>query len=152
MLSNRIESHQISKQHPIWKVIDENCFYSKNVYNSTMYAIRQEFINNGRWMRYRELVKTLKNSNAYIELKSQPAQQTIAMVDAVWKAFFTSVKDWKAHSDKYLGRPKLPKYLPKRENIQGLEGISLHILRKMVNRHINKTLHTLTEHIKNVLS
>lgn len=97
----------------LWRIVDENCFYSKNVYNSTNYAIRQEFIGNGRWMRYRELAKILKTIDAYKELKSQPAQQTIAMVDTAWKSFFSSIKDWKANPEKYLGRPKIPKYLPK---------------------------------------
>lgn len=113
MIKARVEQHLIRKGSDLWRIVDENCFYSKNVYNSTTYAIRQEFINNGRWMRYRELAKTLKNTEAYKELKSQPAQQTIAMVDAVWKSFFVAIKDWKAHPDKYLGRPKLPGYKPK---------------------------------------
>ena len=44
---------------------------------------------------------------------SQPAQQTLTILDKNWKSFFTAIKDWKKHPEKYLGRPKLPKYLPK---------------------------------------
>lgn len=33
------------------------------------------------------------------------------MLDKVWKSFFASIKDWNKYPNKYLGRPKLPKYL-----------------------------------------
>lgn len=113
MKSARVEQHQIRKGTALWRIVDENCFYAKNLYNFANYAIRNEFIVNGRWIRYRELAKTLKSSDPYKELMSQPAQQTLGMLDAVWKSFFAGIKDWKAHPEKYLGRPKLPKYLPK---------------------------------------
>jgi putative transposase len=64
-------------------------------------------------MRYRELAKLLKTSDPYRELMSQPAQQTLNMLDSIWRSFFTSIKDWKKHPEKYLGRPKLPRYKPK---------------------------------------
>ena len=113
MLCARVEQIQIRKHNPLWRVIDQNCFYSKNLYNYANYIVRQEYISNGRWIRYNELAGTLKTSDPYKELKSQPSQQTLTMLDAVWKSFFTANKDWKIHPDKYLGRPKLPGYKPK---------------------------------------
>jgi putative transposase len=109
----RVEQVQIRKHDPLWRVIDQNCYYSKNLYNYANYIIRQEFINNGRWIRYNELAGTLKESDPYKELMSQPSQQTLAMLDAVWKSFFTAIKDWNKNPSKYLGMPKLPRYLPK---------------------------------------
>ena len=44
---------------------------------------------------------------------SQPAQQTLKVLDKVWKSFFVAIKDWKKHPDKYLGMPKLPGYKAK---------------------------------------
>jgi len=111
--SNRVEQHLIKRSHPLWKVVDENCLYSKNLYNLGMYAIRQEFIRNGKWIRYKELDKLLQQTDAYKELMSQPAQQTLSALDKVWKSFFAGIKDWKKHPQKYLGRPKLPKYKDK---------------------------------------
>jgi len=35
------------------------------------------------------------------------------VLDKNWKSFFASIKDWKIHPEKYLGRPKLPKYKDK---------------------------------------
>ena len=34
-------------------------------------------------------------------------------MDKNWKAYFKSIKDWKENPSKYLGMPKLPKYLKK---------------------------------------
>ncbi len=94
-------------------MVDQNCFYSKNLFNFANYTIRQEFINNGKWIRYNELDKLLHNSEPYVELMSQPAQCTLSMLDKMWKSFFKSIKDWKKNPTKYLGMPKLPKYLAK---------------------------------------
>lgn len=113
MITNRVEQHVIRRGSNLWNTIDQNCFFSKNLYNYANYTIRQEFINNGRWIRYNELDKALHHTDPYVELMSQPAQQTLAALDRNWKAFFASIKDWKKNPGKYLGRPKIPKYLPK---------------------------------------
>ena len=113
MLSQRVEQILIKRNSPLWKTIDENCFFSKNLYNYANYIIRQEFINNGRWIRYNELDHMLHSSEPYIELMSQPSQQTLKTLDKVWKSFFVAIKDWKRNPKKYLGMPKLPKYKDK---------------------------------------
>ncbi len=43
-----------------YKFIDEYCFKSKNLYNYANYIIRQEFINNGKWIHYNELFRLVK--------------------------------------------------------------------------------------------
>jgi putative transposase len=97
----------------MWKVIDENCYYSKNLYNYANYFVRQEFINNNKWLNYHDLQRLLKDSEPYKQLKSQPSQCTLQVLDRNWKSFFAAIKDWKTHKEKYLGMPKLPKYLNK---------------------------------------
>lgn len=47
---------------------------------------------------------------------AQSAQQTLKLLDGNWKSFFASIKDWGKNKDKFLGRPKLPKYLKKDSN------------------------------------
>jgi putative transposase len=109
----RVEQQVIRKSHPMWKVIDENCFYSKTLYNHANYIIRQEFIENRLWIRCMELDKMLQNSEPYKQLKSQPSQCVLQVLDRNWKSFFKSMKDWKKNPSKYLGMPKLPDYKPK---------------------------------------
>ncbi len=113
MKSNRVEQQVISKQHPMWKIIDEMCFKSKNLYNYANYIIRQEFINNGKYIDYRTMNKNLKTEIDYKNCMSQPANCTLRLLDKNWKSFFVAIKDWTKHKDKYLGKPKLPKYLKK---------------------------------------
>jgi len=111
--TTRVEQHIIRHIHPIWKTVDQNCFYSKNLYNYANYIIRQEFVQNKKWIRFHELDKLIQQSDAYKQLKSQPSQSTLSVLDKAWKSFFVAIKDWKKNPTKYLGMPKLPRYLDK---------------------------------------
>jgi putative transposase len=111
--SKRTEQHIIKKSHPLWQLIDDNCFYSKNLYNYANYFIRQEFFNTGQWLRFYNLDKQLHQSEPYKQLMSQPSQCTLAVLDRAWKSFFVTIKDWKKHPEKYRGMPRPPKYKDK---------------------------------------
>ena len=114
---NRVEKHIIKSNNKYYKMLDEYCFKSKNLYNYANYIIRQEFINNGKWIRYNELDKILKKEDNNYDYKNMPlgssAQQCLKLLDKNWKSFFASIKDYNNNPSKYLGRPKLPKYRPK---------------------------------------
>lgn len=113
MKVQRCEQIVIRRSHPKYKAIDQHCFYSKNLYNEANYILRQEFINNGNYISYYDMNRDFKTHENYKLTFSQPANCTLRLLDKNWKSFFKAVKDWKAHPDKYLGRPKPPKYLPK---------------------------------------
>lgn len=114
---NRIEKHIIKLNNKYYNLLDEFCFKSKNLYNYANYIIRQEFINNGKWIRYNELDKMLKEKENDFDYRNMPlsssAQQCLKLLDKNWKSFFVSIKDYNNNPSKYLGRPKLPKYKPK---------------------------------------
>lgn len=97
----------------MWNVIDQNCRYSKNLYNYANYIIRQEFINNGKWIKYKEIDKMLQQTEPYKQLMSQPSQCTLQVLDRNWKSYFAAIKDWKEHKNKCLGMPRLPNYKKK---------------------------------------
>ncbi len=88
MITQRTEQIFIKKGNPLWIVVDQNCLHSKNLYNYANYIIRQEFINNGKWIHFAELDKMLQDSDPYKDLKSQPSQQTLKVLDKAWKSFF----------------------------------------------------------------
>lgn len=113
MKVTRVEQQVIKHNHPMWKTIDENCFYSKNLYNLANYTIRQEFFNTHKWIHYRKLDKMLQEEEAYHQLKSQPSQCTLQVLDRNWKSYFKAIKDWNKDHSKYLGMPKLPHYKKK---------------------------------------
>lgn len=113
MKVQRCEQIIIKKDHPKFKIIDEMCFNSKNLYNEANYVIRQEFIENGNYISYYDMNKEFKTHENYKLTFSQPANCTLRLLDKNWKSYFKAIKDWKEHPNKYLGMPKLPKYLPK---------------------------------------
>lgn len=113
MKVHRCEQIVIKRNHPKFKVIDQQCFYSKNLYNEANYTIRQEFIKNNNYISYRDMNKEFKTHENYKLTFSQPANCTLRLLDKNWKSFFKAIKDWKLHPEKYLGKPKLPKYLKK---------------------------------------
>ena len=109
----RCEQHNIKYGTDFYKFIDEMCFKSKNLYNYANYIIRQEFINNGNWIKYNQLFQLVKESEPYKDIGNNTGQGTLRILDKNWKAFFKAIKDWKKNPSKYLGRPKIPKYKDK---------------------------------------
>lgn len=113
MKAQRCEQIIIKKDHPKFKIIDEMCFNSKNLYNEANYVIRQKFIESGEYIPYKDMNFEFKTHENYKLCFSQPANCTLRLLDKNWKSYFKAIKDWKEHPNKYLGMPKLPKYLPK---------------------------------------
>lgn len=113
----RVEQHLIRPSSPWYPMIVEFCHLSKNLYNHANYLVRNKFIKEGLWLRYEDLDQILKHDLEYPDYKAMPtaqsAQQVLRLLDNNWKSFFAAIKDWKKHKEKYLGRPKLPKYKPK---------------------------------------
>ena len=110
MKINRVEQTQINKNHPIWSVIDQYSYYSKNLYNYANYIIRQEFIKTGNYIKYHDIDKLLHHEQPYKQLMSQASQCTLQMLDRCWKSFFVTNEEYKKNPDKFLGKPSLPKY------------------------------------------
>lgn len=117
MTVQRVEKHFISENNPYYLMLDEFCFKSKNLYNFANYHVRKRFIETGEWLKYNEMDKLFKQENMDSDYRSMPishsAQQCLRLLEKNWKSFFKSIKDWSKNKDKYNGRPKLPKYLPK---------------------------------------
>ena len=108
-----VERHVIRESKPEFKILDELCFKSKNLYNSTLYAIRQEFCNSGIYLSYYKVQKEFqeKNNFDYKQLPAKVSQQIMRLVDQNFSSFFAALKDWKVNPGKYKGKPKIPKYL-----------------------------------------
>lgn len=113
MIVNRVEQQVIRKSHPMWKLINEMCFNSKNLYNYANYIIRQEYIENKRYIPYKELNYNLKTHQQYKDCMSQPANCVLRLLDKNWKSFFNGLKEYEKNPSKFLGRPQVHKYLKK---------------------------------------
>ena len=117
MIVQRVEKQMIKTANEYYAMLDNFCFLSKNLYNHANYIVRQTFIKDNKWIRYGELDKRLKTDKEFPDYAAMPtaqtAQQTLRILDKNWKSFFTSIKDWAKNKEKYLGKPKLPKYANK---------------------------------------
>lgn len=117
MLVQRTEQHIIDRHSKWYKMLEEKCHIAKNIYNHGNFLIRQEFIKNGKWLRYAEVERLVKNNLEYPDYwdwnLANSGQQVLRRLDKNWKSFFSSIKDWKKNHSKYKGMPKLPKYLKK---------------------------------------
>ena len=90
MIVTRVERHCIKKTNKYYSLIDDFCFKSKNLYNHANYIIRQEYIQNKKWVRYGELDRSLKNDVEFPDYREMPtaqsAQQILRLIDKNWKS------------------------------------------------------------------
>jgi putative transposase len=98
------------------ETLEELTHLSKNLYNYANYQIRQHFFDTGKMLGEFDLTLKLARENQ-VDYRAMPtaqsAQQTIKLLFKNWKSFFKSIEGYKLNPKKYLGRPKLPKYLKK---------------------------------------
>jgi len=88
------------------------CRLSKNLYNATLYAIRQYYFTEKKYLRYESAYHALKDNENYKLLNTDIAQQTMKVVDRNFKSFFALISKAK-QGDYKFSNIKLPHYLPK---------------------------------------
>ena len=80
--------------------------------NIVKYGIKDSPSGHISYCQMDKYMKLTKNPD-YLSLPAQVNQQTLKQLDEVFKSFFATSKDYKAHPEKYSGKPKLPGYLTK---------------------------------------
>lgn len=93
-------------------LLKEMCRLSKNVYNESLYNIRQHYFSEGSFLRYEANYPIEKTSENYKLLGANIAQQTMKCVDAAFRSFFALLKlvQKKQYSKDAVN---MPHYLPK---------------------------------------
>jgi len=84
---------------------------SKNLYNQTLYAVRQHYFKTGEYLNYFKTYPSLKDCESCQALPSDPAQQVMKVVDRSFRSFFALL--WKKKQGNYSLPINIPKYLPK---------------------------------------
>ncbi|MCV3215377.1 transposase [Plectonema radiosum NIES-515] len=105
-----VEKHIISRQHQFWKECDYLALQSKHLYNSANYVQRQYFFETKKYYNSIDIYHQTKNLEAYRYLPTKVSKQIVRRVTDAWKGWLTALKDWSKHSEKYLGKPKMPGY------------------------------------------
>lgn len=95
-------------QFRFWR---DMCKRSKNLFNSTLYQTNQHFELSGEFLNYTTAYHVMKNTTQYKALGTDPAQQTMKIVERCFKSFFGLLK--KKQSGNYNKPAKKPNYLPK---------------------------------------
>ena len=84
---------------------------SKNLYNYTLYTLRQYYFNNGKYFPYEQAYHLVKHNKNYRLLPSQVAQQTMKVVDRNMRSFFHVLNE--RRKGNYNRPVSMPRYLPK---------------------------------------
>lgn len=104
------ERHIINLNHSLYKECDRLCFASKNIYNRSLYLIKQDWENNQSYDVLNNLYEFIKQEECYTYLPPKVSQQTIRLVQKTYKAFFASLKsknvDHKVGEPKYLNKTR----------------------------------------------
>jgi IS605 OrfB family transposase len=94
-----------------YKLLRTLTHLSKDLYNLTLYTVKQHYELNGAFLPYAKAYHLVKDSEPYKLLPSQVAQQTMKIVERNFRSFFHVLKERKKGN---YNRPvKPPKYLPK---------------------------------------
>lgn len=107
----RVEKHVINEHHEYFDECKHLTWLSKNLYNATLYCVRQQFIFNKKYISYYEINKkfTHRNQHDYRQLPSKVSQTIQRLVDKNMQSFFSLLK---LRKDKGYDKPiKLPNYL-----------------------------------------
>lgn len=110
-----VEKHIIKRNHRYFKEIDNLCFLAKNLYNAANYLIRQSFIFDQKYLNYNAIQKLMTGNADYKAMPAKLSQQVLMRLHEAWQAFFSSIAIYKEHPEKFCARPRIPKYLHKKE-------------------------------------
>lgn len=104
-----IEHRQTHKGHVLFSELDKLCFLSKNLYNATLYKVRQHYFETEKYLNYNAVNKEFTHSKQqdYIALPAKVSKMTQMLLDKNFKSFFGGLKSEKVKT------AKIPNYLPK---------------------------------------
>lgn len=116
-----VEKHIIRPHDKRYKELDHICFLSKNLYNSTLYTVRQHFCNTAQYLNYNAVNKLFTDTQQkdYCALPRKVGKMVQMLVDQEFKSFFTNNKNYK--QGKSSVKPKIPKYL---DSIKGRQVVT----------------------------
>lgn len=119
----RVEQHQIRRNHPLFPALDDLGLRSKNLYNATLYKLRQiHFHNEKVWKegkgKQKELLscgayskkRSTKSSEAFLDLPAKVSQATVKRAFDDFLYFYKALKAWSKTSEKFKAKPKPPNY------------------------------------------
>ena len=86
----RAEVQIIHHGNPSWRVMDDLCFKSKNLYNACLYDVRQEYFKTGHYKTWQTQSKDFKNTHNpdYYALPTKVSKEVIMQTGRCFSSFF----------------------------------------------------------------
>ncbi len=108
------EQHIFKRGSKAFSEFESLCRNANNLYNATMYCVRQEFFS-GTVLSYEAVNKKFIHEKQadYYSLPTKISQQIQRIVSSAWKGYFRAIKDYRKNPSKYLGQPRIPGYREK---------------------------------------
>ncbi len=120
MRAQKVKIRGLTK--PQFKRLKDLTSRAKNLYNQSLWTLREAFEATGKYFSYPVMDKAMKQVENlegeinYKLLKAKVAQQTLRQLDKNFKGFFRAIQDFKKNPSKYKGRPKPPKFKQKQHD------------------------------------
>lgn len=107
-----VQRHQIKPSSSMYQELDHLCFLSKNLYNATMFEVRQHYFKTGKFLGYCQVNKRFQETDQpdYRALPAKVSKHTQMLVDRGFKSFFALLK--KKQKGEYDQPIQIPHYLP----------------------------------------
>ena len=109
----QVERHLVKSSHKHFKVLDELAFLSKNLYNASLYILRQEYFKSNKILSFNTVYHIVKSSIDYTALPAKVSQLVIKQVADNFINWEKALKAYTKYPHKFLGKPRIPKYKDK---------------------------------------
>jgi putative transposase len=108
-----VEIRTIKKRHTLYVLLDRLLFLSKNLYNSTLYAVRNHYFQTGKYLNYNAVNKIFTDGRQqdYRALPAKASKLVQTLVDQNFKSFFALLR--KKAKGEYDLPVNIPRYLDK---------------------------------------
>jgi len=118
-----VERHAFKPNDKEYPELDDLCFKSKNLYNATLYAVRQYFFSTHKYLNYNAVNKEFTHTNQpdYIALPRKVSKLTQMLVDKAFRSFFALLKAKEEGRIDKDTKVRIPKYLHKVKGRQVVE-------------------------------
>lgn len=104
------EEHIIIKNHKLWKKCDDLTFKSKNLFNYSLYILKNHLKETNKLFSAFDLYHKVKTEDCFKALPNDTAKEVLFQVVDSYKFFFKAIKSWKKNKKMFNGCPQEPKF------------------------------------------
>ena len=100
----------IKKKDPLYPILDDIAYRTKNIYNSALYLCKQLYENTGYTYSYPELYRVYNENCERYGLPVITVDMTLMEVAAATSNYIKACKEYQQHPERFNGKPKFPRF------------------------------------------